>query len=140
MELCQQSFSKSWKKNYLMIIRMESIKKKWIWPQTLNKKIRGTSHKYLGITLDKTLKFDVHINKVCIKVSHINGLTRRISNMVPDSALQSLYYGFYNQDNRYAFFPRGLLFMLSSNASKTVSILKVPLNRPGCILWKQGGL
>ena len=29
---------------------------------------RVTSHKFLGVMFDETLKFDVHINKICTKI------------------------------------------------------------------------
>ena len=51
-----------------------------------------TSHKFLGVMIDETLKFDIHIIKICTKGSQPIGGTRRVSNMVPDNVLHSLYY------------------------------------------------
>ena len=53
---------------------------------------RVTSHKFPEVMIDETLKFDVSINKVCTKVSQSIGVITRVSNMVPDNVLHSLYY------------------------------------------------
>ena len=52
--------------------------------------------------IDETLKFDAHINKVCTKVSQSIGVIQRVSNMVPDSALHSLYYALIYSRITYA--------------------------------------
>ena len=53
---------------------------------------RVTFHNFQGVLIDEILKFKVHINKVCTKVSQSIGVIRRVSNMVLDNVLHSLYY------------------------------------------------
>ena len=53
---------------------------------------RVTSHKFLGIMVDETLHFDVHIDKLCSKVSQSKCVICPVSNVGPDNVLQSLYY------------------------------------------------
>ena len=47
---------------------------------------------FLGITLDKNLKFDAHIRFICNKVSKSIGILFRIKHLVPNSCLKTLYY------------------------------------------------
>ena len=53
---------------------------------------RIISHKFLGVMIDEPLKVDVHINKVCTKVSQSIGVIRRVPKMMPDHLLHSSYY------------------------------------------------
>ena len=49
---------------------------------------RVCSHKLLRVVIDETLQFDVHINKLCVKISQSIGIMRRVSNMVSNMAMQ----------------------------------------------------
>jgi len=53
---------------------------------------RVCSHKFLGVIIDETLKFDVHIYELCVRISQSIGIMRRVSDMVPLSVLRKLYY------------------------------------------------
>ena len=44
---------------------------------------RTSNHRFLGVFINDKLKFDIHINKLCSKVSKSNGIMRRISHLVP---------------------------------------------------------
>ena len=48
--------------------------------------------KFLGVIVDNRLKFDMHINKVCEKISKSLGVMYKLKNIVPSSTLISLYY------------------------------------------------
>ena len=52
---------------------------------------RTSNHKFLGVFIDDKLKFDIHINKLCSKVSQSIGIMRRISHLVPLNVLRNLY-------------------------------------------------
>jgi hypothetical protein len=52
---------------------------------------RVTHCKFLGITLDESLNFKVHINNVCSKLSMFAGILYRLSNSLPGHALRKVY-------------------------------------------------
>ena len=50
------------------------------------------SFKFLGVVLDPKIKFNLHIQMICNKISKSIGIIRKISNYVSTSTLISLYY------------------------------------------------
>ena len=48
--------------------------------------------KYLGVTIDAKLKFDVHIRLVCKKVSRSVGIIYKLKNFLPAVVLRSIYF------------------------------------------------
>ena len=48
--------------------------------------------KYLGITIDSKLKFDVHIRLICAKVSKSVGIMNRLKKFVSTTVLRSIYF------------------------------------------------
>ena len=47
--------------------------------------------KFLGITIDKNLKFKPHISTVSIKLAKVSGILFRLNNVLPHEALKTLY-------------------------------------------------
>ena len=50
------------------------------------------SVKYLGITIDARLNFDVHINSLTRKIARSLGITTNFKQILPRKTLHSLYY------------------------------------------------
>ena len=50
------------------------------------------SVKYLGVTLDRHLKFDMHINAISLKVSKSIGIMYRLKKLLPPTCLRSIYF------------------------------------------------
>ena len=48
--------------------------------------------KFLGVQLDNKLRFDLHINSVCGKLSKSIGIMNKLNSVVPDGVLINLYY------------------------------------------------
>ncbi len=57
--------------------------------------------KYLGVTLDKHLSFDVHIDKLCGKINSRNGLLKRVRNFVSKDLATQLYKSLIDPHFRY---------------------------------------
>ena len=55
------------------------------WVQTI---------KYLGLTLDNRLTFNIHVNEICNKLSKFKGVFYSLSSLVPRSVLLNLYSAF----------------------------------------------
>ena len=55
------------------------------WVQTI---------KYLGLTLDNKLTFNIHVNEICNKLSKFKGVFYSLSSLVPRSVLLNLYSAF----------------------------------------------
>ena len=49
------------------------------------------SFKFLGIYIDETLSWRYHIQKVCAKISSSNYIINKVKNVLPKSALKSIY-------------------------------------------------
>ena len=81
---------------------------------------RVTDHKFLGVTIDETLKFDVHINKLCAKVSQSIGILRRISYLVPHSVLRNVYYALVYSRFTYAISAWGSAYPTSLRRLKSL--------------------
>ncbi len=52
---------------------------------------RTTHHKHLGITIDETLNFKVHISDICHKLSRNISLLYQVKDLVPTTTLEILY-------------------------------------------------
>ena len=52
------------------------------------------SCKFLGVTIDNKLKFDIHSQGICSKISKTIGVLYRIKNFVPCYVLKQLYFSF----------------------------------------------
>ncbi len=64
--------------------------------------IESVSHfKYLGITVDKHLSFDTHIDKLCGKINSRNGLLKRVRNFVSKDLATRLYRSLIDPHFRY---------------------------------------
>ena len=50
-----------------------------------------SSHKHLGMHLDKNLNFEEHLSKVETKVNKSVGIIRKLQNVLPRSALLTVY-------------------------------------------------
>lgn len=64
----------------------------------LNLKVNGASieqvdsFKYLGLTIQSNLKWNVHVNQIINKINAFCGIINRIGNRVNNSVLTSIYY------------------------------------------------
>ena len=85
---CKYTVPKCIKKpNYMIIINRNQIEK--IKTSLSCQPIARTSnHNFLGVFFDDKLKFDIHINKLCSKVSQSTGIMRCISHLVPVTVLR----------------------------------------------------
>ena len=63
----------------------------------LNRKIRDIridkvkKTKYLGINIDNELKWDVHIEDMCQKLSKLNGFLGRLRHVINESSLNTIH-------------------------------------------------
>ena len=61
----------------------------------MNHELSGMeSVKFLGITLDSKLKFNLHIEQICKKVSKSIGIIYNIRDLIPAPCLRTLYHSF----------------------------------------------
>ena len=56
---------------------------------------------YLGITLDKFLSFENHINKLKVKLTRANGLLAKIRHYVNENTIHVLYHSLFNSHLHY---------------------------------------
>ena len=56
--------------------------------------MEAASHKHLGIILDTRLSFEKHLETVLCKINKTMGLIRKLQNILPRSALVTLYKAF----------------------------------------------
>ena len=52
---------------------------------------QSSSQKYLGVILDSNLIFDEHLKTVSLKISKTLGLLQKLNNLLPRSALITIY-------------------------------------------------
>ena len=50
------------------------------------------SGKFLGVTIDRSLRFDEHVSVLCRKLSKTAGIFNRLKNILPTDILIKLYY------------------------------------------------
>ena len=91
--------------------------------------------KLRGVVIDKTLKFEIHTNKVCTKVSQSIGVIKRVSNMMPENVLHSLYCALIYLRIAYTVGAWGSAYSsalkrLKSLVKKTISVQNNSANRP----------
>ena len=55
---------------------------------------QSSSQKHLGVILDSKLMFDEHVKMVSLKISKTLGLLRKLHNLLPRSALITIYKAF----------------------------------------------
>lgn len=78
--------------------------------KTHNKSIQNTNNiRFLGITFDHKLTWEVHIDNVCSKLSKVCYLIIHLKNTVSKTILKTLYYGLVQSTLQY-----GLIFWGSS--------------------------
>ena len=63
--------------------------------------ISHQSYKLLGVWLDENLTYDVHIKKLCSKLTRALFFLRRSQNFLTDKALLSLYYAIFHSHLLY---------------------------------------
>ena len=68
-----------------------------------NGKIKSADNiKFLGVFIDKNLKFNVHINYLSAKISRSVGLLYKLNKFLPQSALLKIYYSLIHPYFNYA--------------------------------------
>lgn len=80
---------------------------------------KGNSVKLLGITIDDGLKWDVHIDHLCKKLSSTIFVIRRLSKLINKDTLLSVYYGLFHSHLNY-----GVILWGNSSYSQRVFILQ----------------
>ena len=55
---------------------------------------RRSSVHFLNVTIDKNLKFNLHINNIVTKISKTIGILYKLRQYIPISTLKSIYYYF----------------------------------------------
>ena len=50
------------------------------------------NYKYLGLTIQSNLKFDIHLNYICKKINSVNGCVYGLKNLVPRFVLIKIFY------------------------------------------------
>ena len=55
---------------------------------------RKNSIKFLGVIIDAPLKFDLHVNYICKKISKSIGILYKLKDFLPIASLKALYYSF----------------------------------------------
>lgn len=74
------------------------------------KSIQGVNNiKFLGLTIDQKLTWEIHINNVCSKLSNVCYIIRTLKETVSSNVLRTLYFGLVQSTLQY-----GLLFWGSS--------------------------
>ena len=72
------------------------------------------SHKFLGVTFDDQLKFNLHIADISTKISKSVGIIYKLSNVLPNSTLLNIYHALVNLHIMYCNVIWGLLMILTS--------------------------
>ena len=60
----------------------------------VNKIRKVSSCKYLGITIDENLKWNLHVDAVYKKLIKFTGIFYKLRNLLPHDNLKKLYYAF----------------------------------------------
>ena len=77
--------------------------------------------KHLGMQLDKKLNFDEHLGKVESKVNKTIGITRKLQNVLPRSALLAIFRSFFRPHLDYGDIIYDNLESLQHNASLAIT-------------------
>ena len=78
-----------------------------------NNVIQTTSQKHLGIILDTRLSFEKHLETVLCKINKMIGLIRKLQNLLPRTALITLYKAFVRSHLDYG----NMIYDQAHNAS-----------------------
>ena len=68
---------------------------------TLGRLTQVSEFKYLGIILDHKLKWQNHIEYLCIKLSRAAGMIYKLKNVAPKSVIKMVYYSIVDTHLRY---------------------------------------
>ena len=81
-------------------------------PQVFNESIIpiNESVKYLGITIDKKLNFEIHIKQLESKISRSIGIMTKLRHVLPVKALHTLYYSMIHPHLLYGIAIWGTIF------------------------------
>ena len=89
-------------KSYFMLICNRSLPNLEIQIKIDNTIIRQVeTHKFLGVTIDRKLKFNYHISEISKKISKSIGIMYKLSAFLPPSTLQNLYYALVHSHLMY---------------------------------------
>ena len=58
-------------------------------------------HKFLGVSIDHKLKFNIHIDHISNRISKSTGILYRLSQYLPISCLLNIYYALINSNLMY---------------------------------------
>jgi hypothetical protein len=61
-----------------------------------NPNVNDRSFKLLGVLLDENLSFNAHCDYVCNKLAKANFIINKVKNILPKSALKTLYYALFH--------------------------------------------
>ena len=90
-------------------------------------KDKNDAIKFLGINLDKHLTWKTHINVTCSKISSALFIINRVKNLLPHTALKSLYYTLIHSHMTYGIHAWGnassiaKLFVLQKHAIRIIN-------------------
>ena len=62
---------------------------------------RTETHKFLGVTIDHKLKFEVHIDEICNRISKSVGILYKLSKFLESKTLLNIYYALVNSHIMY---------------------------------------
>ena len=81
--------------NYIYIYELKiKINGKKLYP--------STSIKYLGVSLDENLSWEIHVNSISLKLRRANGALSKIRHYVSSNVLNTVYYALFHSDMSYA--------------------------------------
>ena len=80
---------------------------------------QSPSQKHLGVILDSKLIFDVHLRMVSLKISKTLGLLRKLHNLLPRSALITIYKAFVRPYLHHGniLYDQGMFYKIYKNKS-----------------------
>ena len=85
----------------------------------VNENENDKSYKLLGVWFDENLTFDIHVKKLCTKLTRSLFFIRRAQNFLTDKALLSLYYALFHSHLLYC------PLIISSTSAKNLKKISV---------------
>ena len=85
----------------------------------VNENENDKSYKLLGVWFDENLTFDIHVKKLCTKLTRSLFIIRRAQNFLTDKALLSLYYALFHSHLLYC------PLIISSTSAKNLKKISV---------------
>lgn len=76
--------------------------------------------KYLGVILEKSLSWEVHLNKLTSALSSICGLFRKISDFIPINVRCSLFHSFFQSKILYGLIIWGTTYKTKMRKIQTI--------------------